>query len=63
MPFVPTPPTHNCESCHKALWSNRWPYSMCKACGEKPCVHGNKNGDCGQCDLESDRAYDAARGK
>jgi hypothetical protein len=62
MPFTPTPPTHHCAVCGKALWDNTWPYAACKACGQKPCRHGNKPSDCGQCDAEGDRAYDAAKG-
>lgn len=62
MPFKPTPPTHHCQKCHKALWDNRWPYAMCKECGQKPCSHGNRPGECNQCDAEGDRAYDAAKG-
>ena len=62
MPFVPTPPTHHCQKCHKALWNNRWPYALCKTCSTLPCYHGNKVGECNQCDIEGDRAYDAAKG-
>lgn len=62
MPFIPSLPTHHCAVCGKALWDNRWPYAACKECGEKPCVHGNKPGECSTCDAEGDRAYDAAKG-
>lgn len=62
MPFTPTPPTHHCQLCHKALWDNRWPYAVCKVCSNKPCPHGNKQGKCSACDAEGDRAYDAAKG-
>jgi len=62
MPFVPTPPTHHCVGCGKALWNNRWPYAACKTCGQKPCAHGKTPGSCPQCDTDSDRAYDASKG-
>jgi len=62
MPFIPTPPTHHCERCGKALWNNRWPYSLCKVCAKLPCKHGNKHGECGKCDFEADMAYDASKG-
>lgn len=61
MPFIRTPPTHHCQKCGKALWDNRWPYALCKDCGQKPCPHGRKLGACGECDVEADLAYDAAR--
>lgn len=62
MPWKPTPPTHHCAMCHKALWNNRWPYALCKDCGKKPCKHGKMPPDCPACDLEGDLAYDAAKG-
>jgi hypothetical protein len=63
MPFKPTPPTHHCQKCHKALWDNRWPYTLCKTCSAAmACPHGNKLGECAACDFDSDRAYDASRG-
>lgn len=64
MPWKPTPPTHHCQLCHKALWDNRWPYAVCKSCNEtKSCKHGTPlKESCGKCDLEGDLAYDAAKG-
>ena len=62
MAWTPTSPTHHCQRCGKALWDNRWPYAVCKPCGQEPCKHGNKPGDCGPCDIEGDFAYDAAKG-
>ena len=59
MAFKPTPPTHYCQACGKALWSNSWAYALCKDCGKKPCSHGQKIGACNHCDIESDIAYDS----
>ena len=62
MPFTPSPPTHHCAVCGKALWANRWKYAACQECGRKPCRHGFPPGRCYDCDAEGDRAYDAAKG-
>jgi hypothetical protein len=63
MSWKPTPPTHSCAVCHKALWDNRWPYAVCKDCQKTPCKHGiPMNESCGKCDLEGDLAYDASKG-
>tara|TARA_Y100000310_G_scaffold302232_1_gene339354 strand:- start:874 stop:1041 length:168 start_codon:yes stop_codon:yes gene_type:complete len=36
----------------------------CEKCAEKQkCLHGNKVGDCNDCDVEGDLAYDAERGR
>jgi hypothetical protein len=63
MPWMRTPPTHRCDKCSKSLWWDRWPYALCKTCGQEPCPHGNKIGECNTCDMESDRAYDAAKSR
>lgn len=49
-----------CEECHCDL-PEQWKYSLCKACGEKPCRHGNPRHNCDACDFESDIAFDASR--
>ena len=56
------PPTHSCARCRRALWDRWWPYALCKACAKLPCRHGNKVGECNECLVEEDRAYDASRG-
>ena len=52
------PPTHHCAECSEPLWDYVWPYALCKACGQKPCKHGHKHGECATCDADSDAAYD-----
>lgn len=62
MMFTPKPPTHYCATCSRPLWDDRWAYAVCRPCSTKPCKHGNTPGECNECDIEGDRAYDAAKG-
>lgn len=55
-----TEPTHYCQRCGENL-SESWPYALCEACANKPCIHGNRPDACDACDLDGDRAYDEAR--
>jgi hypothetical protein len=52
--------THYCAVCGRPL-DDRWPYAACKECGQLPCRHGNKPGECDRCDIEGDLAFDSRR--
>lgn len=53
--------THYCAKCGEPL-TKAWPYALCEPCGKLPCRHGNTQGECDQCYIEGDRAYDVGKG-
>lgn len=57
---VEEPPGRKCVRCSASL-DPGFCYSSCLRCQAGKCEHGSKLGDCNECDIASDRAYDESR--